>query len=72
MAQNDGEPVGWTRPTPGWAVGEVVLDPRPLDIPSDAAGTLTIRAGLYGPDGFRLKLASGEDAILLGETDLLP
>jgi len=67
IAQNDGEPLGWTRPTSGWAVGEVIVDPRPLAIPADADGPLVIRVGLYGPDGTRLRLPDGTDAILLGE-----
>jgi len=71
LAQNDGEPTGWTRPTTGWAVGEVVIDPRPLQIPETAApGSVEIRVGVYAPDGQRLLLADGADSILLGRVEV--
>jgi hypothetical protein len=69
IAQNDGEPVGWTRPTTGWAIGEIVIDGRPLRIPGDAdAGVYEVRAGVYDATSrVRLATGSGEDALLLGE-----
>lgn len=71
VTQNDGEPVGWTRPTPGWAVGEIVVDPRPLTLPPGTApGLYEIWAGLYGPDGTRLPVAGGGDAVLIGEIEV--
>ncbi|HOU13519.1 MAG TPA: hypothetical protein PKZ84_10415 [Anaerolineae bacterium] len=67
LAQSDGEPAGWTRPTTGWAVGEVVLDERVIAIPGNAApGDYTIRVGLYAPDGPRLTTPAGDDAIVIG------
>jgi len=67
LAQNDGEPAGWTRPTPGWAVNEVVLDERVIPIPGNATpGDYVIRVGWYEPDGPRLLTATGEDAIVIG------
>ena len=66
LAQNDGEPTGWTRPTTSWVVGEVVIDPRPLRIPDAASpGAVEIRVGVYAPDGQRLLLADGADSIVL-------
>ncbi len=65
VAQDDGEPAGWTRPTTGWAVGEVVIDPRSLVVP--AAGAYEIRVGLYDAEGVRLTTADGGDAMVLGE-----
>ncbi len=61
VAQSDGEPVAWTRPTTGWAVGEVVTETRFL--PISAPGAYTLRVGLYLPDGPRLTLPDGADAI---------
>jgi hypothetical protein len=68
LDQNDGEPVGWTRPTPGWAPGEVVVDPRPLNVPEGApSGRYLIRVGLYDPDsGLRLTTPEGEDGVVVG------
>ncbi len=66
LAQSDGEPVAWTRPTTGWAVGEVVLDERVIALPGDAAPSeYQIRVGLYVLDGPRLFTASGDDAVVL-------
>ncbi len=67
LAQSDGEPAGWTRPTTGWAAGEVVLDERAIAIPGNAApGDYAIRVGLYVPDGPRLTTTAGDDAIVVG------
>lgn len=67
LAQNDGEPAMWTRPTTGWAPGEIVVDPRPLAIPATAApGVYHIRVGLYVPGGDRLLTPAGDDAVELG------
>jgi hypothetical protein len=67
LAQSDGEPVGWMRPTTGWALGEVVLDERILALPAETPpGRYTLVAGLYDPDtGQRLATPDGTDAILL-------
>ena len=67
LAQSDGEPVAWTRPTPGWAVGEVVVDARDIVIPQDAApGVYEIRVGWYVPGVGRLSTAD-RDFVLLAE-----
>ena len=66
LAQSDGEPANWTRPTTGWLPGEVVLDERVLTIPSAAAsGEYVLQAGMYTLDGGRLKAADGRDAVRL-------
>lgn len=65
LAQSDGEPATWTRPTTGWAVGEVVLDERVIALPGAAASAdYEIRVGLYVLDGPRLSLPTGEDAVV--------
>ena len=66
VAQDDGEPAAWSRPTPGWAVGEVVTETRALALPSDAPpGEYTLRVGWYLPDGARLLTETGTDAFHL-------
>jgi hypothetical protein len=67
LAQSDGEPAGWRRPTTGWAPGEVVLDQRSLEIPAEAvAGRYTLMTGLYDlGSGQRLALPDGTTAVLL-------
>ncbi|MEJ5312289.1 MAG: hypothetical protein WHX52_21195 [Anaerolineae bacterium] len=71
VAQSDGEPVEWTRPTTGWAVGEVVVETRALAIPTPLApGEYTLRVGLYLPDGTRLLTSDGQDAFVLWRDSL--
>lgn len=66
MAQSDGEPASWARPTTGWLPGEIVLDERVLHVPADApSGTYTLVAGLYEPGGPRLTTPDGDDVIFL-------
>ncbi len=66
LAQSDGEPANWTRPTTGWAVGEVVVETREIPVPATLpAGEIVLRVGLYLPDGSRLLTAGGEDAFVL-------
>ena len=71
-AQNDGEPAGWTRPTPGWAVSEYVLDPRPISVPrSTEPGTYTVRVGLYHPASGRLMISGDGDGVAIGTVDVI-
>jgi hypothetical protein len=47
-AQDDGPPQRGTYPTTFWDVGEVVPDPRAIDVPADlASGSYTLVAGMY-------------------------
>jgi len=73
VAQSDGEPANWTRPTTGWLPGEVVLDERVLDIPAGTPpGEYTLLCGLYDlATGERLATADGTDALHL-TTLLIP
>ncbi len=51
IAQSDGVPADWTRPTTGWLPGEFVTETRTLPLPPDAPpGTYTLFAGMYSPD----------------------
>ena len=51
IAQSDGEPANWTRPTTSWLPGEFVSDPHTLNIPDEIPdGTYRLYTGLYHPD----------------------
>jgi len=66
VAQDDGEPVAWSRPTTGWAMGEVVAETRQVTLPEDAEpGRYTLRVGLYEEEGPRLQTAEGDDGAIL-------
>jgi hypothetical protein len=67
VAQADGQPALWLRPTTTWAVGETVVDRHGLWIPAQTArGDYELRVGLYRPeDGQRLRLVTGEEWISL-------
>ena len=66
VAQSDGVPAGWSRPTTGWMPGEYITDMHTLSIPPDAAtGEYVLSAGLYLPGGARLTAPDGTDAVRL-------
>lgn len=67
VAQSDGEPAGWTRPTTGWAPGEYVVDEHTLTPPQEArGGPFSLRVGLYEPEtGERLPAGDGDHATLI-------
>jgi len=79
LAQSDGEPVNWSRPTTSWVPGEVVLDERVLTVPEGSpAGQYSLEVGMYAwpslerlpafrPDGARWP----DDRILLTEITLV-
>ena len=64
IAQADGQPVHWTRPTSTWAINEQIIDRYGLWIPFETAPAIyQLRVGLYRPtDGHRLFLPDGADA----------
>jgi hypothetical protein len=67
VAQADGQPALWTRPTTTWAVGETIIDRHGLWIPPQIQpGDYQLQVGLYPPqDGQRLPLATGEEFMKL-------
>jgi len=66
VAQSDGVPANWTRPTAGWLPGEYIADVRVLTLPPDAPpGEYVLQAGLYLPGDGRLTAPDGSDAIHL-------
>jgi len=68
MAQADGVPADWARPTTGWLLGEIILDPRMLVLPENATpDTYRLQAGMYTLEAGRLHTPDGADAVLLAE-----
>lgn len=67
VAQADGEPANWTRPTTGWAPGEYIADSHTLTLPPESdLSELHLQVGLYDPlSGQRLPTSSGDTAGLL-------
>jgi hypothetical protein len=63
VAQSDGVPANWSRPTTGWLPGEYVADARSLHLAPDLApGTYTLTAGMYRADtGERLTTSEFPD-----------
>ena len=61
LAQRDGQPVQWLRPTSSWQPGEKIIDRYGLLLPDDLpAGGYTIAVGLYDPvSGQRLPVSAG-------------
>ncbi len=70
LAQRDGQPVQWMRPTSTWQPGEEIIDRYGLLLPDDLpSGSYTIAVGLYDPvSGQRLPVSAGprDYAIELG------
>jgi hypothetical protein len=66
VAQADGLPAGWTRPTTGWLPGEFILDQHAITLPATLPpGDYTLTAGLYLPNASRLQQSDGTDNIPL-------
>jgi hypothetical protein len=70
VAQSDGIPADWARPTTGWLPGEYITDVRVLTLPKTDAhdgssGPYSLRAGLYESSGIRLTRPDGSDSTLL-------
>ena len=66
VAQSDGVPANWARPTTGWLPGEFITDMRTLAIPPTVPlGDYTLSTGLYVPGGERLISSDGADVIKL-------
>ncbi len=70
LAQRDGQPVQWMRPTSTWHTGEEIIDRYGLLLPRDLpAGSYNVAVGLYDPvTGQRLPVSAGprDYAIELG------
>ena len=61
-AQHDGKPVEGTRPTGGWAPGEILVDRHVLVWQREYAGDAVLRVGLYdAATGLRVLWDDGQD-----------
>ena len=77
VAQHDGVPARWSRPTSGWIAGEYIVDPREITIPSDTKpGTYKLYAGMANrTSGHRLSVITDSeinDRLLLGQFLVTP
>ena len=65
LAQADGEPASWSRPTTGWVPGEYILDEHGLTLPPTLPPNASLRIGLYNPaTGQRLPTEDGEFVVV--------
>ncbi|MBI3360791.1 MAG: hypothetical protein HY023_06735, partial [Chloroflexi bacterium] len=67
VAQSDGVPANWTRPTTGWLAGEFIADDHAISLSLDAPpGEYELVVGLYDPATNVRLLAStgGNEAVL--------
>ncbi len=63
VAQHDGYPAEWTRPTGGWLPGEIIVDRHILAWQQPYSGPATLRVGLYeAATGARVIWEHGADA----------
>ena len=76
LAQRDGQPVLWQRPTSGWQPGERIVDRYGLLLPADLPpGEYRVAVGLYDPGSGERQPSSagpGDFAIQLGPVRALP
>jgi hypothetical protein len=74
IAQSDGQPALWTRPTSSWRPGELIEDRHGLSLPSDMPpGDYTLIAGLYLPEGGeRLETGDRKPYVRLGDVQITP
>jgi hypothetical protein len=72
VAQSDGQPALWTRPTSSWAPGELVEDRHALLLPTELPqDNYTLVAGLYLPEsGERLPAKGGDGFVVLGDVQI--
>lgn len=70
LSQSDAEPVDWTRPTTGWAIGEYVVDQHQLTRPDDEPlDRLFLRVGLYDAQTNERLQTDSLDSLLLPVID---
>jgi hypothetical protein len=64
VAQQDAEPVTWSRPTDGWQAGEQITDGHGVPLPPDLPpGDCTLVVGMYRPSGERLPVTQGGEVV---------
>lgn len=74
VAQHDGLPANWTRPTTGWLPGEVIVDAHDLVLETGVPpGAYLLEAGLYDPEtGVRLPVLDAAGQIIADRALLAP
>jgi hypothetical protein len=66
LAQHDGIPAQWSRPTSGWVAGEYISDTHELNIANiTSLEQSQLWLGMYKPGDGRLQTSSGIDVIVL-------
>ena len=71
VAQSDGEPANWTRPTTGWLSDEIIIDEHSLPIEGLPSGMYQLNIGLYDPaTNDRLTLPNGETAVTIPDIEI--
>ena len=81
VAQTDGQPLNFLTPTSLWRTGDIIRDPRTVELPADlAVGNYQLMVGMYDREsGVRLavegdlehpELVEGVDSIPLQQLDL--
>ena len=62
MAQSDGEPANWSRPTTSWAADEYIIDEHEIQLPEDQlADEWELRIGLYNPENGQRLFTNNQD-----------
>jgi hypothetical protein len=70
VAQVDGVPGNWERPSTGWLAEEYIIDAHQLILDEKLLpGSYVLIAGLYGEDGVRLRTNTGADNLHLTAVD---
>lgn len=69
VAQSDGEPAQWSRPTTSWVADEYIRDTHILGMTDPLpSGDYRLITGLYEVgSGYRLRTADGQDYLLISE-----
>jgi hypothetical protein len=71
ITQTDREPGGGLNPTTNWGSNEVLIDRYGVVIPENApGGRYAIEIGLYDFNNVRLKMANGQDALMIATMDV--
>jgi hypothetical protein len=69
VAQSDGQPALWTRPTSTWSPGERIEDRHALSLPVDLPpGDYPLITGLYLPDNGERLLSSKQETFVILNT----
>jgi 4-amino-4-deoxy-L-arabinose transferase-like glycosyltransferase len=71
VAQADGVPVDWQRPTGTWRAGEVIVDAHTVSLAEVKPGSYSLIAGMYDPQGGERPTTIVDDEVIPGGYVLL-